>query len=288
MYIFPYNAGSQSVRNLRAAKEDLRIIRRENSRFRGSADKIVVNWGCSQLPEEVMKSKVVNHPDAVAIAANKRDFFNKVKDVVSIPPFTENVEEAFEWLNKGHHVVVREKLNGHSGEGIVILENQFDFEDYDHTKARVYVQYVPKKDEYRIHVSNGEVIDMQRKAMQRGLDREQVNWKVRNHRNGFVFVREGVEPPEEVIEQAKLAVKTVGLDFGAVDVIWNNHYNKAYVLEINTAPGLEGKSVDTYAKALEDMAQFIVALNPPQPLQRPHNVRINFQPQPFDLDEAEF
>lgn len=54
-----------------------------------------------------------------------------------------------------------------------------------------------------------------------------------------------------MLEQSKLAVKACGLDFGAVDIIWNNHYQKAYVLEINTAPGLEGSSVDNYRKAFE-------------------------------------
>ena len=41
-------------------------------------------------------------------------------------------------------------------------------------------------------------------------------------------------------------LKELGLDFGAVDVIWNEHESKAYVLEINTAPGLEGSTVEDY------------------------------------------
>jgi glutathione synthase/RimK-type ligase-like ATP-grasp enzyme len=39
-----------------------------------------------------------------------------------------------------------------------------------------------------------------------------------------------------------------GLDFGAVDVIWNERQQRAYVLEINSAPGLEGTTIDDYVR----------------------------------------
>jgi D-alanine-D-alanine ligase-like ATP-grasp enzyme len=44
------------------------------------------------------------------------------------------------------------------------------------------------------------------------------------------------------------AVAALGLDFGAVDIIEDKEGN-FYVLEINTAPGLEGHTVTSYAKA---------------------------------------
>jgi len=50
-----------------------------------------------------------------------------------------------------------------------------------------------------------------------------------------------------VVEQASLAIAALGLDFGAVDIIWNNHYQLATVLEVNTAPGLEGQTITDYA-----------------------------------------
>jgi D-alanine-D-alanine ligase-like ATP-grasp enzyme len=37
------------------------------------------------------------------------------------------------------------------------------------------------------------------------------------------------------------------LDFGAVDIIYNAKRNECYVLEVNTAPGLEGTTVEKYA-----------------------------------------
>jgi glutathione synthase/RimK-type ligase-like ATP-grasp enzyme len=46
-----------------------------------------------------------------------------------------------------------------------------------------------------------------------------------------------------------MAVAALGLDFGGVDVIWNERRQMAYVLEVNTACGLEGQTVNDYAEA---------------------------------------
>lgn len=98
MFIHPYKAGSQSVRNLREAMEGLRAIRLENSRFRGNEKKLVINWGCSKLPEEVMKAAVINRPEAVALAADKLKFFEAMPEEVNIPDFTADKDKARAWI----------------------------------------------------------------------------------------------------------------------------------------------------------------------------------------------
>ena len=65
---------------------------------------------------------------------------------------------------------------------------------------------------------------------------------MRSHAKGWVFCREGVNPPQVVLDQALLAVKALGLDFSAVDVIYNESENKAYILECNSAMGIEENS----------------------------------------------
>jgi glutathione synthase/RimK-type ligase-like ATP-grasp enzyme len=52
-------------------------------------------------------------------------------------------------------------------------------------------------------------------------------------------------------EAAINACKALGLDFGAVDLIQDIKGNY-YVLEINTAPGLEGATVANYAAAFTE------------------------------------
>jgi glutathione synthase/RimK-type ligase-like ATP-grasp enzyme len=157
-------------------------------------------------------------------------------------PFTSSYDGALHWIEEGETVVCRTVLNGHSGKGIVIAETVDELVD-----APLYTKYIKKKSEWRVHIFNGQVIDIQRKV--RNNDVEEVNWRVRNHANGFIYQRNNLAPPDCVLKAAVGAMNLTLLDFGAVDVIYNEHYDKAYVLEINCAPGLEGTTVERYVEA---------------------------------------
>jgi len=133
-------------------------------------------------------------------------------------------------------------LTGHSGHGIIVVSPGERLPD-----APLYVQYVKKESEYRLHVMRGHVFDAQRKI--RDPQREPTNWQIRSHDNGFIFAREGLRVPPDVTAQAIKALAVSGLDFAAVDVLWNAKSEIAYVLEVNTAPGLEGQTVTNYATA---------------------------------------
>jgi D-alanine-D-alanine ligase-like ATP-grasp enzyme len=114
--------------------------------------------------------------------------------------------------------------------------------------APLYTQYIKKKDEYRVHIFGGKVIDVQRKAVRPG--HQNPDFRVRNTANGFIFVRNDVEAPADVLLQATNAVTVLGLTFGACDVIYNAKSNKAYILEVNTAPGLTGTTLENYINAI--------------------------------------
>jgi D-alanine-D-alanine ligase-like ATP-grasp enzyme len=58
-----------------------------------------------------------------------------------------------------------------------------------------------------------------------------------------------VVEPAGLRELGVAAVAAVGLDFGAVDIIWNQTQDRCYVLEINTAPGLCNTTCQKYAEA---------------------------------------
>ena len=77
---------------------------------------------------------------------------------------------------------------------------------------------------------------------------------MRTHDNGFVFVRQDVELPAAARDMAVQALAATSLSFGAVDLIFNEHHNQYYVLEINTAPGLEGQTITSYADAIQRYA----------------------------------
>jgi D-alanine-D-alanine ligase-like ATP-grasp enzyme len=66
-----------------------------------------------------------------------------------------------------------------------------------------------------------------------------INGMVRNHENGFIYARQEIAPPKKVIDEAVKAVSALGLNFGGVDVIYNEKKDAAYVLESNSSIGLE-------------------------------------------------
>jgi glutathione synthase/RimK-type ligase-like ATP-grasp enzyme len=120
----------------------------------------------------------------------------------------------------------------------------------------LYVQYKKKKHEYRIHLGwadgRGTVqIDLQKKVVPHGT--EPINTQIRNHGNGYVYARQGIAIPGAVMTAAHSCFEKLNLDFCAVDVIYNEHYDKAYVLEVNTAPGLEGQTVENYTTFFRDL-----------------------------------
>lgn len=249
-YIYTYNKGSEGAKALSQAL-NVKRIKHDNSKFRGRPDKTVINWGASKISDQAAVCKVINKSEAVMLSSNKLKSFELFKEHdVSIPPFWKTKEEACEYLaeNINNSIVCRCILNGHSGNGIVIAGNQGDLVD-----APLYVGYIPKKHEYRYHVFNGKVIDVQRKARNKDVPDENVNWKVRNHDNGFIFMREGVEIVEAAANEAIKAVNALGLDFGAVDIIYNEKQDKYYVLEVNSAPGLTGTTLDNYVAAFKEV-----------------------------------
>lgn len=250
VYLYSYNKGSEGAKAL-SQTLNIKRLKHENSKFRGGNGKVVINWGCSKLPDQVLACEVLNKPQAVNNASNKLKSFELFKDAgVSIPPFFTDKGLADDFLgqNPNSSIVCREQLNGHSGAGIVIAGNPDGL-----VNAPLYVVYIPKKEEYRYHVFNGEVVDIQRKARKMDVPKEDVNWKVRNLDGGFIFAREGVVASPVASEEAIKAVASLGLDFGAVDIIWNQKEDRYYVLEVNTAPGLTGTTLEGYAKRIGGM-----------------------------------
>lgn len=249
-YLYSYNPNSQGCRELARAL-GIRRLRHEGTKTLVSSDTII-NWGSSSLPSRVNRCRHINAPSLLSKVTDKLAFFERMKDVRLendkriTPLHWTNRNDALAYLrNKGGAIVCRTMLSASGGRGIVIAEQASDL-----VECKLYTRYIPKKDEYRIHILDGKVIDLQRKAKR--LDAGEVDWKVRNHDNGFVFVRENVKSPKSVLTVAQKAMEESKLDFGAVDVVYNDQNSRAYVLEINTAPGLEGQTVVNYARAFRE------------------------------------
>lgn len=251
MYIYSHNPHSEGAKLLSQAL-NVKRIKHGNSKFRGGMGKAIINWGAGTLPDQVMAcQRVLNKPDAIRKASNKLKSFELFQEAgVTIPPFFTSKEPALEFMGAGqaNSIVCRTQLNGHSGAGIIIASNPGELVD-----APLYTAYVKKQEEYRYHVFMGQVVDIQRKARKRDVPDDAVNWQVRNLDGGFIFAREGVVASPVASEEAIKAVGALGLDFGAVDLIYNAREDKYYVLECNTAPGLSGTTLDGYKQRFQEV-----------------------------------
>lgn len=242
MFVYPYKKGSKSAKAL-AKSLGVKVLTRPKKSRKG-----MINWGASLAPE--LKHGDLNDPWYVEIAANKLHCFNEFKDNdIPCPDFTTDIEVAKTWIADGYTVVCRKLLRSHSGKGIVIAKTMDEL-----VNAPLYVKYFPKSYEFRVHVFNGKVIDYVQKKKKDGLTEEQgYNKYIRSHKNGWVFCREGILERETIKTLAVNAVKALGLDFGAVDIVMTSR-GTAKVLEVNTAPALEGTTLKKYSEAIKEYA----------------------------------
>lgn len=247
VFVYPY--GPSESATLLATALGVRKIRRTNSRF-NPRNKIVINWGCHGNVPSDATTRIINKPQFVRLAANKLDFFQYLTSLESRLERSDHLlewcttqEEAAQWIRDGHKVVCRTIVNGHEGAGIVIADTEDQL-----VYAPLYTKYLKKKAEYRVHWMNGSVIDIQRKAKRTGV----AHHPVRNTANGYVFSRNNVGVvPQVVIDAVDDVMQATGLDFGGVDVIYNRYHDQAKVVEVNTAPGIEGTTVQKYKEGFE-------------------------------------
>lgn len=284
--IYPYKQGSASVKALKQAL-DAKIIKLENSRYRYKPAHKVINWGNSRRPSWMSNDvPVINKPEDVAIASNKLLTLEKLEgEGVATVPFTVNEDTAQEWLDDGHKVFVRQTLTGHSGAGIIVQEsgadaflletarslalNGFHRQSrtlYDDARvdvpeiepAPLYTMGINNHGEYRVHVFNGEVILYQKKSRRVNEETGEVvtaegeEADVRNLASNWVYRTGNLNRLERIEELAKNAVRALGLDFGAVDIIKDEN-GEVFVLEVNCAPGLKNQeTLQAYVNAISN------------------------------------
>lgn len=291
-YMYKGARASEGARNLQAAL-GATMMRAEGSVYRGRAGSIVINWGTTNREARRIAGIAplfLNHPESVSKVTNKLTFFRQMQELLPdhTIPFTEDFDQAVEFARVGGRVYARTVLNGHSGEGIKLLVNHRDFttqamrnlaatpgatvrhtdEVIDDVRqefrgCELYTTGISgKRTEFRVHVINGKARLVQvkkRRVVAEGEEAQGRNTIIRNVASGWIYAIEGVEQElgyNESCAAAILAVEKFGLDFGAVDIVFQENSTKAYVLEINTAPGLadEGTAVATYAEAFKEYA----------------------------------
>lgn len=240
--------------------------------FRGNSSPMVLNWGSTVHPRWLEDARFrlepvfVNHADNVQKAINKLSFFQCASGVdgVPLPKWTDSREKARSWVEKGKPVICRKRLDGSSGQGIVLAKTVDEL-----IEAPLYTRYYPKTHEFRVHVFNGKVIDFTQKRLRGGKDaRSDSNTLVRSLDNGWVHAHGNIDldisERERVGNACIASISGLGLHFGAVDVlailnppadVGTARTLKSFVIcEVNTGPGLENSvTIEAYKNAVLEL-----------------------------------
>lgn len=257
--IYPYKMASKGAKKLAEAlgirRVDARGRMRPANQFQPTGGQVVINWGSGARPLWYRPDqRWLNKPEAIYIAVDKvRTLRVLTRASLPVPQWTTNREEALAWIdgvdpNPG--IMIRHQSQGHSGAGCQLWHPN----DGDLPSAPLYTLYIPKRYEYRVHVAGGQVFDVQGKCRKPDVPENPMTMIIRNHDNGWFYARSHRHPSlsDNILDQCVCAVAQLGLDFGAVDVILHAGHHR--ILEINSAPGLEGETINRYAHALANLS----------------------------------
>jgi len=241
--VYPYKKASKSGRDISRSLGCKRIL---TTIYEPRRTDIIINWGSTSMPYP-SSNHDLNKVSAVRRAADKLNTFDHISNESPeiVPEWTTSIEEARHWIDSENcKVYCRMSLTAHSGRGIVIAETLEDL-----VEAPLYTKGAKNKYEFRVHVFKNKIIDVQQKKKRKGMSPSN---GIRNHVSGWVFCREGIEPPESLLRSAINGVDCLKLDFGAVDIGYRVRDNRSFIFEINTAPGLEGTTLTKYTEAFEN------------------------------------
>lgn len=304
VYIF-YSGATDKTGGLLAEALDINGTKKSP----GTGKKIIIGWGCkTDKAVNLGNAKVLNHPDAIRVNRNKLKALELMRDAkVKVAPFApaDSILTALDNDKSGIGLPVIGRTNYHQGgANFFVCLTRTHVDDVCATlnaklKKKGYFQnYIDVKDEYRLHVVNGEMIyavkkmprsnlaeahieqqtdKIERMAEKQGktLDKETLKYAldyqgkkipsadniVRSNTRGWKFSNVKLENvPKTLVSEALKAVKAVGLDFGAVDCVMDQS-KEPWIIEVNTGPGLEGTPFTKYVEAFNKAINDI--LKPP-------------------------
>lgn len=211
---------------------------------------VLVRWGSvRQMPRA---RRVLNQAEAIRLASDKVATIERLTEagIRCVPCFT-TWEQAL--AAAGGRIILGRTRNGHSGQGIEVYDPASFYEgtypEQPTTPHEWYSIYHEPTREVRVHVVDDRVIRVQGKYLDYP-EQAQLNPFMRNWATGYRFRTPRRDLRSRRKEIAISAVKTLGLNFGAVDMLLFGTERKAMVLEVNTAPSCSPMTANAYAEAL--------------------------------------
>lgn len=229
MYLFGYGGSQDTIAKL------ANILDCKYGTCPPNSDDLVINWGTEDVPKKhrnVLNRKVyLNKLEAHKVLARK----------VRVPKLWENFED----IPINEFPVLGRYREHSQGVDIALINTK---EDY--VKRDYYVKCVDIIAEVRAHVL-GDKVFLSQKTPKHRNGHSKLIW---NLRNGYTYYdidgrTFGWFTKWLVKRKARKAVRALGYDFGAVDIVIDggDWFDRVWVLEVNSAPGLIPKRAKWYA-----------------------------------------
>ncbi|MDA3908197.1 MAG: hypothetical protein PF437_03845 [Sulfurimonas sp.] len=251
----------------------------------------VLCWGTKTKKVTTFKgNKVYNHPDNIRTNRDKLVALTKMQKAgCNVAKFTANSVDIGK-KDLAFPIIARTRFH-QGGAGFWTCLNKDHIDQAIKEGAEYFQSYINVRTEYRLHIVNGEVVYAVKKMARDNLREAFVNYYKEHVENYAKKQNKMVDAPtldlvlnrmarkmatsidmttrsntrgwkfskvlpnklnKELKDEALKCVKTLGLDFGAVDCCLDDN-NKAWVIECNTGPGLEGSSLKAWVTALKNL-----------------------------------
>ena len=228
------------------------------------SESVAVNYGVSRPIRWIDNDNIINTPLAVHSCVNKLATLKILRDN-NVPTvlWTQNKENAMDYVKYNGPVYCRTLLNSKQGNGIVVAKSADEVVD-----AELYTYSVDIKDEFRVHVAGNRhtgdyaMIDFtQKKRMgskklaARGIKKPDL--AIRNRKRGWVMAHNISDEymtaafREHIEWLAVQAARALDIDYAGVDMALDSS-GQLIILEVNSAPGMSKSTTKAaYVKYFE-------------------------------------
>lgn len=204
----------------------------------------VINWGNHILGKADYYFKL-NVPTAIALASNKAQSRKHLQDAGIQIPKTYLLDNYVIFPVMNYPIIARPPKH-FGGQNFHLIDNERDFTQFVRTidLGWYFSEIFEKTHEYRVHVAHGRVLFISEKPLVAGEIRanhlvNQEDWRALHWK----------EFHPGICQESIRAVEALGLDYGAVDIMYNSSNNTWAVCEVNTSPSVTSEySSEKYAQ----------------------------------------
>jgi hypothetical protein len=220
----------------------------------------ILTWG-ARLPKKKLHHSTIerlnnrslwsNPVKQIELNANKQKSLFYLYGQKLPTPYVSMPNYVFRAICRGklHYPIIGRTEQHVSGSGFYMCLQKRDIQ-LCRQKVGYFMQHIPIKNEYRVHIFYGKPIRVSKKVAKTSADK----W-IRTNSKGWSFKDIYPRQIKDTLLQASIdAVRCLGLHYGAVDII-EGEDNKPYILEVNTAPSLNKKGLRLYTEAFKQIIQ---------------------------------